>query len=234
MRRIANPLILAFALLAAGWVSWTLGQAQERIARAKTQIATLEYDAVADDESELDRALRYAARVPGAGNDISCARRDARATAEYWLARYDGLVLERDAGGAPVEHDPELLLLAANAAYRSTRFDGVDRDTAVERLETLVRNYADVLKSDPGNSVLIDAAYNYELTARIRDTLERVRANAPLPSVPPPPPSSVHGRQGGPPKNVDKNQFRVVIPKRSDERNQDPEGGQGQQRIRKG
>jgi hypothetical protein len=165
---------------------------------------------------------------------VTSATRDARATAEYWLGRYDTLVLERDAGGAPIEHDPELLLLAANAAYRATKLDGVDRDTAVERLEMLVRNYADVLKSDPGNRILIDAAYNYELTARTRDALERLRANAALPPVPPPPPSSIHGRQGGPPKNADKNQFRVVIPKRSDERNQDPEGGQGQQRIRKG
>jgi hypothetical protein len=215
-------------------VSWTLGQAEERIARAKSQIATLEYVAVADDEGELDRSLLYAARVPGSGSGVTEATRDARATAEYWLGRYDALALERDAGGAPVEHDPELLLLAANAAYRATKFNGVDRDTAVERLETLVRNYADVLKSAPGNRVLIDAAYNYELAARTRDTLERVRANAVLPTAPVPPPSSIHGRQGGPPKNADKNQFRVVIPKRSDERNQDPEGGQGQQRLRRG
>jgi hypothetical protein len=30
------------------------------------------------------------------------------------------------------------------------------------------------------------------------------------------------------------NQFKIVIPKRSDERDPNPEGGKGEQRIRKG
>ena len=234
MRSIVAPLILALVLLAAGAASWTLGQAEERIARVKTQIATLEYEAIAADDGGREGALDYASRVPGAGGDLADARRDAAATAEYWLARYDTLTLDRDAGGALIERDPRVLLLAANAAFRASRFDGVDRDTAVDRLEAIVRNYADVLKSDPASGILVDAAFNYELAARMRNVLQRARANAPVPPRPAPRPSTIHGQQGGPPKDVDKNQFRVVIPKRSDERNQDPEGGQGQEKVRKG
>jgi hypothetical protein len=197
------------------------------------EIATLEYAAAAVG-GELDRPLEYAARVPGSGGGIAAERRELSASAEYWMARYDALTLDRDAGGALLERDPRVLLLAANAVFRTARLDGVDRDTAVEQLESIVRNYADVLRSEAGSGVLVDAAYNYELAARMRNALQRLRANAPLPPRPAPPAATVHGRQGGPPKNVDKNQFRVVIPKRSDERNRDPEGGQGQNKPRRG
>ena len=233
MTSILTPLVIALALLAAGICSWTLGEAQERIALAETQVATLEYGAVADDSGELDRVLASATRVPRFGDDIAQAASSGRATASYWLGRYDRLELERDAGGALVERDPRLLLLAANAAFRASRLDTAGRDVALDRLDTIVRNYADVLKSGSGD-ILDDAAYNYELATRLRSTLERTRPGAkPEPKVERPP-STVHGLQGGPPKNADVNEFRIVIPKRSDERDQNPEGGQGQQRMRKG
>ena len=255
MTSIFTPLVLAFLLLVAGVVSWTLGQAQERMAQVETQVATMEYGAVADDAGELDRFLASATRVPRFGDEMARAAKSGRATAAYWLGRYDALALERDAGGALVERDPRLLLLAANAAFRASRLDTVDRATALDRLDTIVGNYADVLKSGtvsnvstgssagnvngagdarPGVDILADAAYNYELATRMRTTLERTRPGAKREPPPEAPPSTIHGRQGGPPKNADVNEFRVVIPKRSDERDQNPEGGQGQQRIRKG
>ena len=249
MKSILTPLVLAVLLLIAGVAAWTLGQAQERMAQVETQVATLEYGAVADDDGELDRFLVSATRVPRFGEEMAYAAKSGRATAAYWLGRYEGLALERDAGGVLVEHDPRLLLLAANAAFRASRLDTVDRDTALARLDIIVSNYADVLKSGPvssgGNAsdaragsdvteILADAAYNYELATRMRTTLERARPGAKPEPKPMTPPSTIHGRQGGPPKNADVNEFRIVIPKRSDERDQNPEGGQGQQRIRKG
>jgi hypothetical protein len=244
MKNIVTPLVLALLLLAAGGAAWTLGRAQERIAQVETQVATMEYGAVADDDGDLDRSLASATRVPRFGDDMAQAAADGQATAAYWLGRYDRLALERDAGGALVERDPRLLLLAANAAYRASRLDTVDRDTALDRLDMIVRNYADVLKTTPvddGNDagdgssdILADAAYNYELAARMRSTLERLRPGAKPAPKEATAPSTIHGRQGGPPKAADMNEFRIVIPKRSDERDQNPEGGQGQQRIRKG
>ena len=249
MKSIFTPLALAVLLLIAGVAAWTLGQAQERMARVETQVATMDYGAVADDDGELDRFLVSATRVPRFGEEMAHAAKSDRATAAYWLGRYEGLALERDAGGALIERDPRLLLLAANAAFRASRLDTVDRDTALERLDVIVGNYADVLKSGPvsggGNAsdastgsdvteILADAAYNYELAARMRTTLERARPGAKPEPKPMTPPSTIHGREGGPPKNADVNEFRIVIPKRSDERDQNPEGGQGQQRMRKG
>jgi|SRR5688572_7478264 hypothetical protein len=240
MKRIVTPLVLALLLLVAGLILWTLGRAQERIALVERQVATMDYGAVADDDGDLDRSLTAAARVPRFGAEMAQAAESGRATAAYWLGRYDRLALERDAGGALVERDPRLLLLAANAAYRASRIDTVDRNTALDRLDTIVRNYADVLKStsgaasSDGSDVLADAAYNYELATRMRTTLERVRPGAKPVPKPETAPSTIHGTQGGPPKAVDMNEFRIVIPKRSDERDQNPEGGQGQQRIRKG
>ena len=250
MKSTVTPLILAFLLLAAGGLLWTLGQAQDRIARAMTEVATMDFGAVApenndgQDADELEHSLGYAGRVPVIGTDMTSEAKDARVTAAYWLGRYDALALERDAGGAPVEHDPKVLLLAANAGYRASRLDSVDRQTALERLESIIRNYVDVLKISVGNGgdsespdghVLGDAAYNYEFAVRARDALERARSNAPPPAAAgSEPPPSIHGRPGGPPKNADASKFKIVVPKRSDERNDNPEGGQGQEKVRKG
>jgi len=250
MKSTVTPLILAFLLLAAGGMLWTLGQAQDRIARAMTEVATMDFGAVApenndgQDADELERSLGYAGRMPVIGTDMTNEAKDARVTSAYWLGRYDALALERDAGGAPVEHDPKVLLLAANAGYRASRLETVDRQTALERLESIIRNYVDVLKITVGNGgdsespdghVLGDAAYNYEFAVRARDALERARSNTPPPATAgSEPPPSIHGRPGGPPKNADASKFKIVVPKRSDERTDNPEGGQGQEKVRKG
>ena len=119
------------------------------MAQVETQVATLDYGAVADDDGELDDGFWPFARrgCPAFGDEMAYAATSGRATAAYWLGRYEGLALERDAGGVLVERDPRLLLLAANAAFRASRLDTVDRDTALERLDIIVSNYADVLKS---------------------------------------------------------------------------------------
>ena len=46
---------------------------------------------------------------------------------------------------------------------------------AVERLDTVIQAYAEVLRSDPGNA---DAAYNYEYAVRFRDSIARARPGA--------------------------------------------------------
>lgn len=234
MKRMLTPIVLALLLAGAGALLWALGNAQERIARVKTSVATLDNAPVVNDGDALDASLAYARRVPGVGAPLAADAKDGRATAAYWLARYDTLTLERDAGGAPVETDPVVLLLAANAAYRATRMVALDRDTGLDRLDAIVKNYGDVLRSSAGSAVIEDAAYNYEFASRMRAVLERTKngslpaidANAARPTI--------HGRPGGPPKSVDMNQFKIVVPKRSDERDNNPEGGQGQEKVRKG
>jgi hypothetical protein len=245
MRRIVTPLVVAALLFAAGAAAWMLGAAEERIAVQKTRLSTFDYvaaqldiddesGAVNDTENGGSRALFYATRMPAVGSALTAAATGGRATARYWTRQFGDLALERDAGGALIERDPAILLLEANAAFRASGLESADRETALDSLEAIIRNYADVLKSSPTEEAQIDAAYNYELAVRMRTTLERAKGA----TLPPKPaaerPPTIHGKPGGPPKGVEADQFRVVIPKRSDERSTDPEGGEGGDRVRKG
>ena len=101
--------------------------------------------------------------------------------------------------------------------------------------------YADVLKTSGGQA---DAAYNYELAVRTRDALARSRPGTPLKAASKTPPaadegdlpagSTLHGKPGGPPPTVNMNQFKIVIPKRGEERNDAPDAGKGGTKVRKG
>ena len=53
-----------------------------------------------------------------------------------------------------------------------------------------------------------------------------------IPNIPSGP--TLHGRPGGPPAATDMNQFKIVIPKRGEERKDAPDAGKGGQKIRKG
>jgi hypothetical protein len=240
MKSPLTPFLLALLLGAAGFVSWTLGEAHERVARADAQVAMLEYAAVAPGSGiadEVDRSLAYAGHVPGIGDDLIRSAGLGRATADYWQRYYDALPLERDAGGALVERDPRRLLLAANAAYRASHLETLNREAALDRLDAIVRSYADVLRSGGATAAdpaYVDAAYNYEFAVRLRTLVERLRAGAPSPVKASGQPPTLHGLPGGPPMDTDPDEFKIVVPKRSDERNQNPEGGQGQDRERKG
>jgi hypothetical protein len=92
----------------------------------------------------------------------------------------------------------------------------------------------------------MDAAYNYEYAIRAREAMVRGRgpvgagkgaAHAPikvdeeadLPAGP-----TLHGHPGGPPPATEMNQFKIVIPKRGEERKDAPDAGKGGQKIRKG
>ena len=228
MKSILTPTILAIVFLATGGVCWTLGQAEDRVARVTTQVMTMGYKVVADTEP-LDASLAYAARVPVVGDDLESAIRDDRASANYWLGRYEALTLQRDSGGALVERDPQLLLFAANAAYRANELEPADRKTSVQRLQAIVTYYADLLKSHPE---LFDAAYNYEFTARQRNSLER-SARAPAAADVKNPPS-IHGQPGAPAKGAAPNKLNIIVPKSGDERTNSPEAGQGGRKVRKG
>ena len=92
-----------------------------------------------------------------------------------------------------------------------------------------------------------DVAYNYEYVVRLRETAARGRqaplrsgdtrmaqktaaeAASDLPTGP-----TLHGYPGGPPKGTDMSQFKIVIPKRGEERKDNPEAGKGGAKVRKG
>src|SRR5258708_6356787 len=242
MKSVVAPLVIAILLALGGAASYLAGQTETRLADAHRQLALLQYQAAADasQEAEKNTALMdLTKRMPVSGLDPEADVRDVRATADYWRANYEALAPKRDAGGMLTEKDPDLLFVSANAAFRASQT--TDRVDTLRRLDTVVKTYADVLKNSPGH---VDAAYNYEFTVRMRDTLGRQRPGAAkaaaaraaaddtggdLPSGP-----TLHGKPGGPPPQVNMNQFKIVIPKRGEERNDAPDAGKGGTKVRKG
>jgi hypothetical protein len=248
MKTVIAPLLAAVVLAALGGALWAAGQSETRLVAARTQLATLQYaDAVAAaDEAELaggDVAamagvVGFGRRVAALGGSPETDARDVRATAEYWRSSYAAIAPRKDAAGVVVETDTNILTLAANASFRASQA-ATDRAEAIRKLDTAIRNYAELLKSDAGAA---DTAYNYEFAIRARESLGKQRAlSAPkaaasrteptgdLPTGP-----TLHGRAGGPPPSTDMNQFRIVIPKRGEERSDAPEAGKGGTKVRKG
>jgi len=192
---------------------------------------TMGYTAVAEDAEPLDASITYAGRVPLVGEDLGTAVRDDRASANYWLGRYEALTLKRDSGGAFVERDPLLLLFAANAAFRANELDPADRQTSIQRLQTIGTYYADLVKSHPE---LFDAAYNYKYTVRRRSALEKNPRPPAATADDQTPPATIHGEPGELAKGAAPNKLNIIVPKSGDERTNSPEAGQGGARVRKG
>jgi hypothetical protein len=251
MKSAIGPFIAAIVLTLAGSAIWLAGRTETRLADLHKQLATLQY---ADAQSmgsamEQSQSLALERRVPMLGKAAETDARDTRAAAGYWRTDYSAIAPQHDANGVITETDPAILLLSANAAFRATQAAG-DRLDAVRRLETVIKSYGDVLKAPAcgaGDRACdgraADAAFNYEYAIRTRDALARAKGPAPksaakavaasedsdLPTGP-----TLHGHPGAPPAAVDMNQFKIVIPKRGEERKDAPDAGKGGQKIRKG
>ncbi len=243
MKSVVAPLVIAILLALGGAAFYLAGQTETRLADAHKRLALLQYQAAADATQETENntmLMDLTRRIPVAGLDPEADVRDVRAAADYWRSNYAALAPKRDAGGMLTEKDPDLLFLSANAAFRASQTG--DRVDTLRRLDTVVKTYADVLKNSPGH---VDAAYNYEFAVRMRDTIGKQRPGAAkaaaaraaagdtgggdLPAGP-----TLHGKPGGPPPQVNMNQFKIVIPKRGEERNDAPDAGKGGTKVRKG
>lgn len=221
-------------LLATGIGLWTTGRVEQRLVNARTQLLTLQYDAPLSEYDDIERSVSRAPRVPWIAKVLDQLR-EQRATSRYWRRDYGALVIERDASGMGVESDPAIRLLAANAAFRRTRLDGSDR-SAAERLNEILDRYAELLRREPQQ---FDVAYNYELVARTRDKLlartskSGAGREGTVTTAPPSSPT-IHGRPGAPAAETDLSEFKIMVPQRRDERQQQPEAGLGGRKPRKG
>jgi hypothetical protein len=252
MKSALGPFVAAIVLAAAASGLWLAGRTETRLADVHKQLAVLQY---ADAESagaalEQSQSLALERRVPSVGKAAEADARTTRAAAGYWRADYAAIAPQKDANGVVTETDPAILLLNANAAFRAAQAGGDRLDTA-RRLDTVVKSYAEVLKAPAcgaGDRACdgraTDAAFNYEYAIRTRDLLAKQRGAPPargaaktaaraddtdLPAGP-----TLHGKPGAPPAAVDMNQFKIVIPKRGEERKDAPDAGKGGQKIRKG
>jgi hypothetical protein len=242
MKSIIAPLIIAIVLAIAGAGFWIAGQTEKRLADVHHELATLQYTAATSDSEDVESELGAARRVPQVGDAAVADLRDTRATASYWSGGYGAIAPQKDANGAVTETDPQILLLVANASFRGGQAES-DRATALRRLDGVVKSYGDVLRNSPGHQ---DAAYNYEYAIRVRDNLAKAKPAAaarnakaqPKPEADVagdlPSGATLHGKPGGPPAATDMAQFKIVIPKRGEERKDNPEAGKGGVKVRKG
>ena len=242
MKSVIGPVVLAVLLFVAGAAFWIAGHTERRLAEMHQQLATLRYASAMNEGEEVDDSMGLARRLPRVGDAFASDTRNERALAQYWSSDYSELEPKRDAAGALTETDPALVFVEANADFRGAQ-RASDRGEMVRRLDRAVKTYADVLKTNPS----ADAAYNYEYVARLREAAQRTRPSArsdanrlapkvattktdgDLPSGP-----TLHGTPGGPPKGTDMSQFKIVIPKRGEERKDNPEAGKGGAKVRKG
>ena len=247
MKSVMGPLVVAVLLAVAGGASWAVGKTETRLVDAHKQLATLRY---ADAAAAADAAQRTAdllanPDVLGVGRRLSALdrttatdARDLHSTADYWRSSYAAIAPQKDAAGLVVETDTAILTLAANASFRASQ-SATDRGESLRKLDAAVKNYAELLKASAGAS---DTAYNFEYAIRAREALGKPRTAAapktaakkaePAGDLPAGP--TLHGRPGGPPPATDMNQFRIVIPKRGDERSDAPDAGKGGTKVRKG
>lgn len=224
---------IASLLAVAAWLCWREARIVDRAADARRQLSLLRYeaaDAVVPDWTLSDVVFSDVRPL------AASARRDA-ATAGYWQGRFADVM---DIGRQEI--DPDLLLIAANASFRASQREGVAGSSTVQRLDGVLQAYAAVLKAAPRQ---LDAAYNYELVARIRDTLARAAANRAKPDVvataPAPTQASdlpagatLHGVPGAPPPEVKAEDFKIIAPMEFGDREAQPEPTPGGKLPRKG
>jgi hypothetical protein len=230
MKTALGHLFIALVLALVGGVFWTAGQAERRLIDTHMALLTLQFPSVAAEGDALDADLATAARAPWFGPALRADAREDVRVAGYWMAQYQDLDPSKDAAGTIVETDPQVLLLAANAAFRAAEADKAERAVMARRYEAVMTSYADVLRLD---STLTDAAYNYEYVVRLRDAA--VRPGRRPPEKPAPPIPTMHGRPGAPPEGVAMGDFKIVVPKRMEEREDEAQQPGGEAvRTRKG
>ena len=146
--------IIALLLVAAGAILWRSSESERRLAAAERDLVMLRYDAAATGAQQPGG--RIAALMPGAGRTTADAK-SVETTAAYWQGDYESVVDNTDAK-----------LLAANAAYRKMRKGGGTWQAVVGRMDTLVKQYAEILRDDPND---MEAAFNYEYIVRLRQVI---------------------------------------------------------------
>ena len=216
MKTLVFRLAIALAFAAAAWLSRSEATLAARVADAKQQIATLKFEAV--DPDVPDRA--------------------ATASVAYWLGRYDEVAGDSDSAAA----DADILLAAANGAFRSAQRNLASGPAAVQQFDGVLQAYAAALKASPRN---LDAAYNYEFVAKLRDQVARAPQGKNAKAAPVPPAAggmigdlplgpTVHGRPGAPPPDAKMEELQMIAPMDYGDRETQPEATPGAKRERKG
>jgi hypothetical protein len=221
--------------IAAAAALWSTAGFMRRIADVHQRFAMLT-PGIAAEYGAIEGTFSRAGWMPWVGERALADTRSHRALAEYWHGNYSGFA-NNGVQSISASGDPELMFLAANAAYRVSQQQNTTQAAFQHALEGVIDAYAQVLKKNPAD---IDAAFNYEFVIRLRNNVPAKR-RATVPVVRPqkslsdlPPGLTVHGRPGAPPAGAKMDEFNIVIPLRPDERDDFEEAGRGTVKVRKG
>jgi hypothetical protein len=160
--------LIAILLVAAGAILWRSSEYERRLAAAERDLVTLKYEDAAT--AAAQPGGRLAGLMP-----MSAAAADAKAlasTAGYWRGDYDKAI-----------ENPDAKLLAANAQFRKIREQGGSWQAVVGRMDSLVKQYAEILRENPNNT---EAAFNYEYIVRLRSVIGGQKTRWCRPSAPRP------------------------------------------------
>jgi hypothetical protein len=221
MKTTIIRLAIGIALAVGAWFSWSEAQLANRMGDATQQIVTLRH---ADVDRRLDTGTT--------------------ATVSYWLGQYGGITADTN----NAEADAHVLRTVANAAFRASERDPLSGPAAVQRLDGVLQAYASALKASPRD---VEAAYNYEYIARLRDQVARAPHGKPLKPAPGPALGAalakaaamagdlpagptIHGRPGAPPPEAKMEDLQMLAPMEYGDREAQPEATPGGKRERKG
>ena len=215
IRSVTSQAVVAVVALVLGVVAWTASAREARVAEAQRALVTFRTDVATTQLRAIAPPSRLAQWLPWMASSAAAVGR-SRAAAQYW----------QDAGEVAATDDA---LVAANAAYRAVMREGGSAVSVVTRLDGVVKQYAEVLRANPGSA---DAAFNYEFVVRYRAAIAARRQ----PVVPAATDEALtmHGRAGAPPTGSDTRSFKMIVPMRPDERQQAEEAGRSGRRVRKG
>lgn len=209
-------LLIALLLVTAGAILWRSAEMERRLAAAERDLVMLRFESA--EAGAAQPGGRLAALMPGAAGTAADAKEVAD-TASYWQRNYDRAT-----------ENTEAKLLAANAAYRTMRQTGGSWQAVVGRMDSLVKQYAEILRDDPDNT---EAAFNYEYIVRLRQVIAaRRQPVAPFDATTEG--LTLHGFAGAPPEQSDMKKFKMIVPMRPDERLEAEKAGKGTTKVRKG
>ena len=206
----SRPLVLALlapVLIAAGVFLRQTALVEERLADVREELA-ISGQVAAGPQSDLEAALAPIDGVPLVGTYLSTLADRRRAEAAYWKGDYEAVTGPAAAADA-ADPDPELLMLIADADFRRALRGNAPPEVLIRRLEDVQRRYATVLTAAPS---AVDASYNYEFVARLRQSLAQGRRPSP------PAPSHQLGDEGGPPASSEEGDFKLIVPLQPEER----------------
>ena len=226
MRTLSGVVVIVVVLLLAGVAFRRAAVIEDRLADAETELITAGGVAPATEEA-IDEALELAARVPFVGAQLQREVRLRRAEAAYWQGNYTAVAPTPGAAAAMTDEDPALVLVAANAGFRSAVQANRAAPALARTLDEVLKGYATAIQADPASR---DAAHNYEYVVRLRTALTAGRGA----TVPAPEQNNMQGEAGEPPEGSRESDFNVIVPLRPEERQEQMDPGAGATFQRKG